>query len=143
MSTSFSPRLVIFQCRFNHYSDADIRSVEGMEAARIKLVHVPCSGRISPLLILNAVQGGADGILLSGCMPGKCHFKEGNLGARRQLDAFRQFLIYLGLEPQRLRFVWLDPGDRGRLHEEAQSHCAALRILGPAGRLVTRASTAV
>jgi len=142
MNTSVKPRLVIFQCQFNHYSEADIKSLEALETARVKLVQVPCAGRISPLFILNAVQGGVDGIIISGCVPGKCHFKEGNLGARRQLDAFRELLIYLGLEPQRLRFAWLDPADRGRLVEEAEKLISAVCLLGPATRLVTRTSSA-
>jgi len=142
MSTSLSPRLVIFQCGFNHYSEADVKSVEASETARVKLVQVPCAGRISPFFILNGVQSGVDGIIVSGCASGKCHFKKGNLGAGRQLDAFREFLIYLGLEPQRLRLVWIDPADRGRLLHETEDMIAALRTLGPARRLVTRAPTA-
>lgn len=142
MSTSSSPRLVIFQCGFNHYGEADVKSVEAPETARVKLVQVPCAGRISPFFILNAIQSGVEGIIVSGCASGKCHFKKGNLEAGRQLDAFREFLIYLGLEPQRLRLVWIDPAERGRLLQETEDMIAVLRTLGPARRLVTRAPAA-
>lgn len=142
MNISFKPRLVLFQCRFNHYSTADLKRIETMDAADVKCIQVPCAGRISPLFILNAVQGGADGIVISGCQPGVCHFKQGNLGARRQLSAFRNLLTYVGMAAERFRFVWLDPADRGRLVREVTDLCEAVQPLGPARCLVTRPTAA-
>jgi coenzyme F420-reducing hydrogenase delta subunit len=136
----FRPTIVVFQCQFNLYDDADRQPVEAIGAARVKVIRVPCSGRISPLFLLNAVQDGADGIMVCGCAPQKCHFKQGNLGARRHLEAFRNLLIYLGLEPQRIRFVWLDPMERGRLIGALEELNEALRGVGPATRLVPRAT---
>jgi coenzyme F420-reducing hydrogenase delta subunit len=107
----------------------------------IKLIKVPCTGRISPLFILNAVQGGTDGILISGCRPEQCHYKEGNLGARRQLDQFWRFLCFLGVEPDRLRFAWIDLSERGRIQQELAALEAQVRAIGPARRLVTRAAS--
>jgi F420-non-reducing hydrogenase iron-sulfur subunit len=137
---SFKPRIVLFQCRFNHYSTADLQQIENLTTAHVKCIQVPCAGRISPLFILNAVQGGADGIAVSGCRPGVCHFKQGNLGSRRQLAAFRDLLIHVGMAPERLRFVWMDPADRGRLVAEIDALRAAVQNLGPARHLVTRAT---
>jgi coenzyme F420-reducing hydrogenase delta subunit len=137
-----NPRLVIFQCQFNMYSDADQQQIESQTPAGVKFIRVPCAGRISPFFLLNAVQGGADGVMISGCAADKCHFKTGNLGARRQLDAFKGLLVYLGLEPERIRFVWLAPFDRGRLVREfADFHDAVCR-LGPAERLAARGKAA-
>lgn len=138
MNRSFKPRLILFQCRFNHYSTADLVRIETFDAADIKCIQVPCAGRISPLFILNAVQGGADGIAVSGCRPGICHFKQGNLGARRQLAAFRSLLAYVGMPAERLRFVWMDPGERGRLFRELDALRETIQALGPARHLVTR-----
>ena len=142
MTRSFKPRLVLFQCRFNHYSTADLKRIETLETADVKCIQVPCAGRISPLFILSAVQGGADGIAISGCLPGICHYKQGNLGARRQLSAFRNLLTYVGMAAERLRFVWLDPADRGRLVREMTALSAAVQPLGPARCLVTRPTAA-
>ena len=108
---------------------------------QIKLIKVPCTGRINPLFVLNAIQGGADGILISGCQPEECHFKEGNLGARRQLDEFRRFLTYLGMEEERLRFAWIDVSERGRIQQKLADLEGAIRAIGPIKRLVTRAIT--
>ena len=103
MSNTWTPRIVVFQCQYSLFAATDREWMDTQLPAHIKLVKVPCSGRISPLFVLNAVQGGVDGILINGCVPEKCHFKEGNLGARRQLDEFRRFLTYLGMEQERVR----------------------------------------
>jgi coenzyme F420-reducing hydrogenase delta subunit len=134
----FRPAIVVFQCQFNLYDDPDRPPIEAFGAARVKVIRVPCSGRISPLFLLNAVQDGADGIMVCGCAPQKCHFKEGNFRARRQLEAFRNLLLYLGLEPERIRFVWLDPLQSGGLIGALEELKKALRNVGPATRLVPR-----
>jgi len=135
---SWIPRIVVFQCQYCLYSEADQRWMDTQLPQHIKLIQVPCTGRISPLFVLNAVQGGVDGILISGCMPEKCHFKEGNLGARRQLDEFARFLIYLGMEADRLRFAWIGLDERGRIQQELADLEGRVRAIGPSTRLVTR-----
>jgi F420-non-reducing hydrogenase iron-sulfur subunit len=143
MSDTWTPRIVVFQCQYSLYSASDREWMADQLPPHIKLVQVPCSGRISPLFVLNAVQGGVDGVLVCGCAPEKCHFKSGNLGARRQLDEFRAFLAYLGMEPQRIRFAWFDPAERGRIQQEIADMEQSVQSLGQASRLVTRASLQV
>jgi coenzyme F420-reducing hydrogenase delta subunit len=89
-------------------------------------------------LLLNAVQGGADGIMISGCMPEKCHYKEGNLSALRQHDEFLNLLDYIGYERERIRFVWLDLQDRGRIQKELSDFELEIAKLGKAKMLATR-----
>ena len=139
MSEPWTPRIVVFQCQYCLFSAADREWMDTQLPPNIKRIKVPCSGRISPLFVLNAIQGGVDGILVSGCVPEKCHFKEGNLGARRQLDEFRRFLGYLGMESERIRFAWIDVTERGRIQRELASLEEILRSLGQLERLVTRA----
>ena len=135
-------KIALFQCRWCLYSPEDQAWVDNDLPENIHLVRVPCTGRIDPLFILNAVQGGADGVMISGCLPEKCHFKEGNLAARRQLAEFSQFLDYIGYAQDRVRFVWLDLQDRGRIQQELVAFEHALEALGPAQTLATRAPTA-
>lgn len=135
------PRIVVFLCQFSLYSEADQIWIDTQLPEHIKLIKVPCTGRISPLFVLNAVQGGADGILISGCRPEQCHYKEGNLGARRQLDEFWRFLCFLGVEPDRLRFAWIDLSERGRIQQELAELETQVRAIGPARRLVTRGTS--
>ena len=109
------PRIVMFQCQFCLAAEEDQHWVENELPSHVKLVKTSCTGRISPLYILNAFQGGADGVLICGCMPEKCHYKEGNLGARRQLDEFRALLEYTSLEKDRVRFKWMNINERGEI----------------------------
>ncbi|MCR4407718.1 MAG: hydrogenase iron-sulfur subunit [Anaerolineae bacterium] len=139
MSDKWTPRIVVFQCQYCLYSEADQKWMDTQLPPHIKLIQVPCTGRISPLFVLNAIQGGTDGILISGCQPEKCHYKEGNLGARRQLDAFRRFLTYLGLEEGRIRFAWIDVSERGRIQQELAGLEKTIQAMGPITRLATRA----
>jgi F420-non-reducing hydrogenase iron-sulfur subunit len=139
MNELWTPRIVIFQCQYNLRAMADREWIETAMPPNFKLIQVPCTGRISPLFVLNAVQGGVDGILISGCVPEKCHFKKGNLSARRQLDELRRFLAFLGMEEQRMRFAWIDLAERGRIRREIADLEEVVLLLGRADRLVTRA----
>jgi coenzyme F420-reducing hydrogenase delta subunit len=141
MNDTWTPRIVVFQCQYSLYCEADQTWMDTQLPPHIKLIQVPCTGRISPLFVLNAVQGGADGIMISGCQPEKCHFKEGNLGARRQLEEFRRFLTYLGMGAERMRFAWIDLSERGRIQQELADLEKTIRAIGPNKRLVTRATT--
>jgi coenzyme F420-reducing hydrogenase delta subunit len=140
---SWEPRILVFQCQYCLFTEVDQGWMNTQLPPHIKLIKVPCTGRISPLFLLNAVQGGADGILVSGCMPENCHFKEGNLAARRQLDEFARFLSYLGMEEERLRFAWIDLEEQGRIQAELADLTEQVRSIGPAQRLVTRPAQAV
>jgi coenzyme F420-reducing hydrogenase delta subunit len=138
MGDAWQPRIAIFQCQYSSYSAGDREWMANQLPPHHKLISVPCTGRISPLFVLNAIQGGVDGVLICGCPPEKCHFKSGNLGARRQLEAFRSFLTYIGLEQERIRFAWIDPAERGRVRQEIASMEETIRAVGHARQLVTR-----
>jgi F420-non-reducing hydrogenase iron-sulfur subunit len=143
MTDAWTPRIVVFQCQFALFSATEQEWMDTQLPPHIKLIKVPCSGRISPLFLLNAIQGGVDGILINGCVPGKCHFKEGNLAAHRRLNEFRRLLTFLGMEQDRVRFAWIDVGERGRIRRELADLEATLRELGESRRLVTRVPLAI
>ena len=138
MSNVWRPRIVVFQCQYNTYAMADREWMAEQSPSHYKLVQVPCAGRISPLFVLNAIQGGTDGVLICGCPPEKCHFKSGNLGARRQLEEFRALLVYLGVEQERIRFAWIDAAERGRIQRELADLEETISAIGQARQLVTR-----
>ena len=128
---SETAKIVLFQCQYCLASSADQEWVENDLPENIKLVKVPCSGRISPLFIMNAFQKGADGVLVSGCMPEKCHYINSNMGARRQLDEFKNFLVFLGLEPTRFKFLWMNIDERGVIQSEIDAFTNTMERLGP------------
>jgi len=132
------PKIAFFQCQWCLYAPEDQEWVDSRLPENIHLIKVPCTGRIDPLFVLNAVQGGADGVVISGCLPEKCHFKEGNLAARRQLVEFTSLLDYIGYDQERVRFVWLDLQDRGRIQRELADFESQISRLGPEESLTTR-----
>ncbi len=127
---NLKPKIILFQCQYCLAASDDQVWVETLLPENVKLIKTPCTGRISPLFILNAFQSGADGVLVSGCMPEKCHFKEGNLGARRQLDEFARLLEYLGMDAGCVRFVWMGIDERGKIQRELVSFEQALTEMG-------------
>ena len=137
------PKIALFQCQWCLYSEPDQDWVDHQLPLNVHLIKLSCTGRINPLHILNAVQGGVDGIIVSGCLPEKCHFKEGNLSALRQHDEFLNLLHYVGYERERVRFVWLDLQDRGRIQREIAEFETFLTQLEPATTLSTRVNAMV
>jgi coenzyme F420-reducing hydrogenase delta subunit len=77
----------------------------------IRIIRVPCSGRINPLLVLKCFQQGADGVLVSGCHPGDCHYQEGNLYARRRMLVLRSMLSYIGIDERRFHMSWVSAAE--------------------------------
>ncbi len=107
--------IVAFLCNWCSYAGADLAGVSRFQyPADVRIIRVPCSGRIDPLYIIKALQEGADGVLVSGCHPGDCHYISGNLVARRKFALLKRFLEYVGIEPQRVQFSWVSASEGGR-----------------------------
>jgi coenzyme F420-reducing hydrogenase delta subunit len=109
------PKIVAFLCNWCSYAGADLAGVSRMQyPTNVRVIRVPCSGRVDPLYIMKALQEGADGVLVSGCHPGDCHYISGNLIARRKFAMLKKFLAYLGIEPERVQFSWVSASEGGR-----------------------------
>jgi coenzyme F420-reducing hydrogenase delta subunit len=100
------------------------------------VIRLPCSGRISPKFILAAFREGADGVWVSGCHPGDCHYIEGNYYARRKFALFQELMEFMGLEPDRLHFSWISSAESTKFVQVATEVVARVQALGPAGRWV-------
>jgi coenzyme F420-reducing hydrogenase delta subunit len=108
----FEPKIVGFLCNWCTYAGADLAGTSRLQyPAHIRMVRLPCTGRIDPLFILKAFERGADGVLVSGCHPGDCHYTSGNLYARRRWTVFQPFMDFLGLDPRRLHFSWVSASE--------------------------------
>jgi F420-non-reducing hydrogenase iron-sulfur subunit len=112
---SHEPTIVAFLCNWCSYAGADLAGVSRLQyPANVRVIRVPCSGRIDPLYVFKALQEGADGVLVSGCHPGDCHYISGNLVARRKFAMLKSFLAYVGVEPERVQFSWVSASEGGR-----------------------------
>jgi F420-non-reducing hydrogenase iron-sulfur subunit len=135
--SEFEPKLLGFLCRWCSYAGADLAGTSRKKyPANIRIIKIPCSGRIDPLLIIKALQFGFDGVLVSGCHPGECHYLTGNYRARRRIAVTKKFLEYMGVEPQRLQASWVSASEGGKFAEVVSDVTRDLKNIGP-NRLFT------
>jgi F420-non-reducing hydrogenase iron-sulfur subunit len=133
----FEPRIAAFFCTWCTYGAADLAGVNRMEyPAGFRVVRVPCTGRISPVFVLQAFRQGADGVWISGCHPGDCHYLSGNLHARRRFQLFKNLLEFAGVEPGRLHFSWISSAEAEKFQTTAREVTRAVAALGPSSFLV-------
>jgi coenzyme F420-reducing hydrogenase delta subunit len=137
LQASWEPTIVAFLCNWCSYAGADLAGVGRIQyPPNTRTIRVPCSGRVNPLFILRALQNGADGVLVSGCHPGDCHYLSGNYAARRRFAVFSRLLEYVGIEKGRVHFSWVSAAEAGRFAEVITEVTEEVRKLGPAKRLV-------
>ena len=109
---AFKPRIIAFLCNWCSYAGADLAGTSRLKyPATILPIRVMCSSRVDPLFLLRAYLGGADGVLLTGCHPGDCHYQEGNYYTRRRFAMFSQLMDDVGLDSERLRLSWVSASE--------------------------------
>ncbi len=136
---NFEPRILAFLCNWCSYAGADLAGVSRLQyPPNVRIIRVPCSGRIDVGFILRALQGGIDGVLVSGCHPGDCHYQSGNYTARRRLTVLRSILEYVGIEPGRVQFSWVSASEGNKFSEIMNNVVETVKALGPAERLVKK-----
>ncbi|TET21521.1 MAG: hydrogenase iron-sulfur subunit [Candidatus Stahlbacteria bacterium] len=112
------PKILAFLCNWCSYAGADLAGTSRIQyPTTLRVLRVPCSARVNPQFILKALQEGADGVLVSGCHPGDCHYLEGNYYARRKFATMLDLLEYVGLEKGRVRFSWVSAAEGGKFAE--------------------------
>jgi F420-non-reducing hydrogenase iron-sulfur subunit len=135
----WDPRIIAFLCNWCSYAGADLAGVGRMQyPPNVRIIRVPCSGRINPLFILAALEQGADGVLVSGCHPGDCHYLSGNYVARRKFALLKEFLEYVGIEEGRVSFSWVSASEGGRFAEVIGEVTNRVKELGPSKKLVKK-----
>ena len=125
-------RIVGFLCNWCSYGGADTAGVSRLQyPTDLRVLRVPCSGRVNPLLVVKAFAEGADGVLVSGCHPGDCHYVEGNYYARRRLELLKRLLPFMGIEPGRFEYTWVSSSEGQRWQKVATEFTEEIRRLGP------------
>ena len=133
----FEPRILGILCTWCSYAGADLAGVGRMQyPPNIRIIKVPCSARVNPLYLMRALQEGWDGVLVSGCHPGDCHYIGGNYAARRRFTLFREFLEYIGIEQGRVNFSWVSASEGAKFAEVITTVVDRVKELGPAERMV-------
>jgi len=132
MEDAFEPLIVSFCCNWCSYAGADLAGVSRLQyPPNIRIVRVMCSGMVHPNLVMDAFTKGADGILICGCHPGDCHYKEGNLKAEKRADAIILMLEDFGLEEARFRLEWVSASEGPKFAQVAREFTKKIKELGP------------
>ena len=132
MNAEFEPRIVGFLCNWCSYAGADMTGTSRIPyPPNIRIIRVPCSGRVDPLFVLKAFQEGADGVLVAGCHPGDCHYADGNYHARRRYALMHRFLDFVGIDVGRLRVDWVSASEGRRFAQVVAELTNQVRQLGP------------
>lgn len=133
------PRVLAILCRWCSYAGADLAGTSRFQyPANVRIVQVPCSGRVDPVMIFRAFTEGYDGVLVSGCHPGDCHYGTGNYHARRKLAVARRLLETVGVQADRMHFTWVSAAEGRRFAEVCARFTDRLRRLAGEAKTVAR-----
>jgi len=132
MNETFEPIIIGFTCNWCSYRAADLAGTARVKyPPNIRLIRLMCSGRLDPTFVLKALSSGADGVLITGCHPGECHYIEQNYKALRRYLLLRRTLSHMGIEPGRVKLVWASAAEGVKLAEEITKMVVEVRELGP------------
>ena len=128
----FKPKLVGFLCNWCSYAGADLAGATKLEIPpSLSVIRVMCSGRVDPVLVATALMHGADGVLVAGCHPGDCHYREGNYYARRRFALLKKTIETLGLDSERLMLAWISASEGQRFKEVTSRFAEQIKRMGP------------
>lgn len=128
----FEPKIVGFLCNWCSYAGADLAGTSRTQYPQnVRIVRVPCSGRVDPLFVLKAFQDGADGVMVLGCHPGDCHYQQGNYFAQRRYALMHRLLEFTGVEAERLHVDWVSASEGKKFAQVVTEFTEQVRALGP------------
>jgi len=128
----WEPSVLAILCRWCSYAGADLTGSSRISyPPNIRVLRVPCSGRVDPLFILRALRSGLDGVLVSGCHPGDCHYTAGNYNARRKFAILARLLEFVGIDPRRVQFSWVSASEGDKFAKVVTEVVSGVKALGP------------
>ncbi len=134
--SKFEPNIIAFLCNWCSYAGADLAGTGRLKyPPNVKFIRVMCSGRVDPMFVLKALKEGADGVLVSGCHPGDCHYVKGNMYARRRFAVLKKLLEYIGIEPERFQVSWVSASEGTKFAQVIDEVTESVRALGPQEKL--------
>lgn len=132
MTENFEPLIIGFTCNWCSYRAADMAGTARMKyAPNIRLVRLMCSGRLDPTFVLKALAGGADGVLITGCHPGECHYIDQNYKALRRTLLLKRTIEPMGIDRGRVKLIWASAAEGKKLTQEIDIFVQEIKDLGP------------
>jgi len=128
----WEPKIVGFLCNWCSYTGADLAGVSRIKwSPNVRTLRIMCTGRMDPTFVVKAFELGADGVMVSGCHPGDCHYSEGNYKALRRVHMLKRLLAGFGIHPDRLRLIWVSASEGEVWARETEDMTETIRRLGP------------
>jgi F420-non-reducing hydrogenase iron-sulfur subunit len=128
----FEPVIVAFCCHYCAYTAADMAgSMRLCYPSNVKIIRVPCTGKVDAIHMMRALQKGADGVYVAGCLEGDCHFKNGNIKAARRVGYVKKLLDEIGVGGDRVEMITMSAGMGERFAQTAFDFTEKIRKLGP------------
>jgi len=129
---NFRPKILCFACQWCSYGAADLAGVSRIQyPPSIRILRVPCSGRVDTLHVLRAFQNGADGVIITGCHIGDCHYIDGNIKAKDRVEVMKKSLNILGIEPKRLEIGFASSSEGKKFANMMTNFVEKIKKLGP------------
>lgn len=128
----FEPKIIAYCCNFCAFAAADLAGAMRLQyPANVRIIKLPCTGRVDAIVLLKAFEEGADGIFVAGCLEGECHYLEGNLRAKKKVAYVKRLLGELQIEPERIEMFNLSSAMGGRFAEIVENMTDRIKKLGP------------
>jgi len=130
--SEYEPNIIAFLCNWCSYAGADLAGTSRTKyPPNVKIIRVMCSSRMNPLFLINTLQQGADGVLISGCHPGDCHYIRGNYYIRRRFGLIKKLMEYVGIDPRRVKMSWVSASEGHKFADIIQEMTDELKEIGP------------
>ena len=130
--SEFEPKIVAFCCNFCAFAAADLAGAMRLQyPSGVRIIRLPCTGKVDALHLMKALEDGADGVFVAGCLEGQCHYLEGNLRARKRVIYVKRLLSEAGIEPERIEMYNLSSAMGGRFAEIVEEMTKKITELGP------------
>ncbi|MFC1677679.1 hydrogenase iron-sulfur subunit [Planctomycetota bacterium] len=128
----FEPKIIAFCCNFCAFAAADLAGAMRLQySPSVRIIHLPCTGKADTLHLIRAIEDGADGVFVAGCLEGQCHYLEGNLRAKKRVAYVKRLLAEVGVNPERVEMFNLSSAMGGRFAEIVEEMTERIKELGP------------
>ncbi len=125
-------KILAFCCNWCSYAAADLAGISRIQyPCSVRIIRVMCSGMVHPDMVLHALDHGADGVLLLGCLLGECHYQDGNYKALARAEIIEEVMADLGYEEERFKIAWLSSAEPDKLAEAVTQMHKSLQDLKP------------
>jgi len=129
---NFEPEIVAFCCHYCAYTAADMAGSQRISyPSNVKIIRVPCTGKVDAIHLMKALEKGADGVYVAGCLEGDCHYKNGNLRAKARVIKVKKILEDLGWETERVAMINMSAGMGEHFAQTAREFTEKIKELGP------------